>query len=106
MAEFEVTTKPIPIDFGATGLSEIYQNLRTIITTPEFSVPMNREFAWSPEVDLPENIARAKIAARVSAAIRKNEPRVQLVSIRFESDSLNGRLKPIIKVRVTEEANL
>jgi phage baseplate assembly protein W len=104
MAEFEVTTNPVPIIFGASGLDEIYQNLRMIITTPEFSVPMDRAFAWSPEVDLPETVAQAKITARVSAAIRKNEPRVQLISIRFESDSLNGRLKPIIKVRVIEEA--
>jgi len=106
MAEYDVTTTDLSrVDFGATGVAEILQNVRMIVATPELSCPMDRAFAWNPNMlDAPINIVQAKITARLVAAIRKYEPRVDVVSVTCQADGLSGVLKPVVKVRVADGA--
>jgi len=104
VAEYDVTETLEEIDFGATGVKEILQNVRMILATPIISCPMNRNFAWSPDVDGPINIAKAKITARIVAAIREYEPRAQVTSVSYQGDGQNGTLKPLVKVRVADVA--
>lgn len=100
--EYDVTTDLTQIDFGATGIVEILQNVKTILATPEFSCAMNRGFAWSPDIDAPINIAQAKQTTRIVSAIREYEPRVQVVSVTYRGDALNGVLKPVVRVRIAD----
>ncbi len=93
MNEVDVTTRFDPIDFAATGLKEVLQNVRMIMSTPEFSVPMNRAFAWDPGVDAPINIAQARISARLVAAIHLYEPRAKVAKVTFQGDQ-KRLLKP------------
>lgn len=102
MAEFEVTAKPDPIDFAATGTAEILQNVRMIISTPAFSCPLDRDFAWDPDVDAPTNVLQARQATRLSAAIRKYEPRAQFLSVTYQEAGENGVLKPVVRVGIEE----
>ncbi|TEB13356.1 GPW/gp25 family protein [Pelotomaculum propionicicum] len=104
--EYTVTGSDSPIDFGATDIAEILQNVRMILATPAFSCPMDRDFAWNPDIlDGPINIVQAKLAARIVVAIRKYEPRVQVKSVNFqEGNGQNGVLKPVVKVRVADGA--
>ena len=97
----DVTTEFNSIDFGASGAKEILQNVRMILSTPEFSAPMGRGFAWNPNVDAPINIAQAKTAARLVEAIRLYEPRAKVTKVTFQGDQ-NGMLKPIVRVRVDD----
>lgn len=103
MNEVDVTTRFNPIDFSATGLKEVLQNVRMIMGTVMWSCPMNRDFAWDPVVDSPINIAQAKITARLVEAIRLFEPRAKVVKVTFQGD-LNGLLKPIVRVRIDDSA--
>ena len=97
MAEYEIGGGLTPIDFGATGTAEILQNIRMILATVAFSCPLDRGFAWNPDVDAPINVVQATQTARIVEAIRKYEPRAQVVSVSYQGD-LNGVLRPVVKV--------
>ena len=105
MPEYEVASDLTQIDFGATGVTEILQNVRMILASPEFSCPMDRDFAWNPGIlDAPINIARAKMTARITDAIKEYEPRAHVLSIAFQGDGLSGVLKPVVRVGVADGA--
>lgn len=101
--EYTVSDGRSYIDFGAAGATEVLQNVRMILTTLAWSCPLDREFAWEPvELDGPINLVRAKSTARIIAAIKKYEPRAQVISVAYQGGGLNGVLKPVVKVRVEE----
>ncbi len=101
--DYDVTSNLNTIDFGATGVKEILQNVRMILATPAFSCPLDRGFAWNTDIlDAPINVVQAKLAARIIDAIKKYEPRVEVTDVAFQTDGLNGILKPIVKVRVVD----
>lgn len=102
--DYEVTSEVLRVDFSATGVNEIIQNVRMILATLQFSCPMDREFAWTPSLDAPINVAKVKMAAQIVEAIRKYEPRAQVIQVSFQGDGLNGVLKPVVKVRVADDA--
>jgi phage baseplate assembly protein W len=102
VSEYTISSDSQKIDFGATGVQEVLQNIRMILATPSFSCPMDRDFAWTPDVDSPINIAQAKMAAQIVDAINKYEPRAQVVRVAFSLDELNGVLKPVVRVRVVD----
>lgn len=102
--EIDVTTEFVPLDFGATGAKEIIQNIRMILATPEFSCPMDRGFAWSPNVDSPINIAQARIMHRLVEAVRQYEPRAEITKVLFEHGDQSGILKPVVRVKINGTA--
>lgn len=98
---YEVT--PIyEIDFGASGAKEVLQNVAFILSTFVYSCPMDREFGWEPDLDSPVLAAKATNGARIFRAIQENEPRAVVEEIRFEGNSLDGNLKPIVRVIIDE----
>lgn len=99
--QYEVTTLN-EIDFGATGVKEVLQNVAFILSTVAYSCPMDRSFGWIPDLDSPINLAKATNAARIIQAIQENEPRAIVEEVRFEVDGLNGKLNPIVRVRIDE----
>ncbi|MEC1744110.1 GPW/gp25 family protein [Schinkia azotoformans] len=89
------------IDFGATGVQEILQNIGMVLETPAFSCPMNRDFALIPDlIDAPVNIVQAQMRGQLAEAIQKYEPRAELMNIEFQTDELNGRIIPVVRVRI------
>lgn len=91
------------INFGATGVEEILQNVAFIMSTAMMSCPLDREFGWDMTViDTPINIAKARITAKLTEAINKFEPRALIESIEVTGDGLVGSLKPKVKVKINE----
>lgn len=102
MSEHVVTSGNNRINFGAEGLDEILQNVRMIISTHEYSCPMQRSFAWSPsQLDGPINIVQAKTTAKIVEAINKYEPRAEVVKVTYDGD-MSGGLKPVVRVKITD----
>lgn len=102
---YEVTGVRRHIDFGATGVDEILQNVAMILTTPKGSVPLRRDwFIDMGLLDEPMPVAQAKISAEIFAAIRAHEPRARIKGpIRFvqdPDDSMDGRLVPAVSIEV------
>ena len=87
------------IDFGATGRNEIHQNIKYIVLTEFFSVPLDREFGLEYSmVDKPMAIAEAIFSQEVAMKISLYEPRAQFRSIDFVRDEMIGKLSPSVKV--------
>ena len=92
-----------PINFApATIAEEVMQNVRMIISTIKYSVPMDREFGIDGAVvDRPINIAKAHLSNEIFRAVRRYEPRAVIESIEFNGDE-SGKLTPIIKIQISE----
>ena len=81
-------------------IKEVIQNVRTIVTTIKYSIPLDREFGIDGSiVDLPMNVAKARLTNEIFHAIKKYEPRAVIESITFQGDE-TGRLVPIVEVSI------
>lgn len=103
--EFVVDTgKRAAIVVGATGVAEIVQNVRTILTTPKGSVPLDREFGLTWTVlDRPLPEAKAAYTGEAVTQIQKYEPRVKILSVSFRADTsgaMQGRLYPVVRITI------
>ena len=90
-----------PINFApATLAEEVLQNVRMIISTVKYSVPMDREFGIEGAIlDRPVNVAKAHLTNEIFRAVRRYEPRAEITDIDFDGAG-SGRLTPRIKIRV------
>ena len=86
----------------ATIAEEVIQNVRMIISTVKYSVPMDREFGIDGAVvDRPINIAKAHLSNEIFRAVRRYETRAVIESIEFNGDE-SGKLTPTIKIQISE----
>lgn len=86
----------------ATEVEEILQNVRCILSTTKFSVPLDRDFGLDATyLDKPLEVAKAKMASDIVLAISEYEPRVTVSDILFEAD-LDGILKAKVQVVINE----
>lgn len=102
---YDVLAQPMQgIDFApASEVAEILQNLRTIITTTKYSVPLDRNFGIDADMlDLPINVVQAKLQSEMITAIKKYEPRVEITSISFTGTE-DGVLAPKVQVRIKDD---
>lgn len=89
----EINFKP------ANETEEILQNVRTILTTTKYSVPLDRNFGLNADVlDMPLHIMRARLTAEIINAIHRYEPRVKVKKIFYQADAQDGIVKPIVRV--------
>jgi phage baseplate assembly protein W len=85
----------------ASAAAEIAQNVRMILATPKYSVPLYREFGISRDmVDKPTEAAKSLIVGEILDAIQTYEPRCEVEDITFERDELSGRLSPAVEVKI------
>lgn len=91
------------LDFGATGVDEILQNVAFIISTHQDTCVMDREFGWTPVVDVPIQLAEQMNISRLIEVIQIYEPRASVEKIRTTGDYLNGNLKIEVSVIVNDE---
>lgn len=102
---YDVLAQPMQgIDFApASEAAEILQNLRTIITTTKYSVPLDRDFGINAEMlDAPINVAQARLQSEMITAVKKYEPRVEITSISFTGTD-DGVLVPKVQVRIKND---
>ena len=90
-----------PIQFSpGNELEEIFQNIRTILSTPKGSVPLDRDFGIDLSyLDSPTPVAEAKLTTEIIAAVKRYDPRVSVTAISFTGD-MDGKLKPVVEVRI------
>ena len=85
-----------------TTVEEVLQNVATIISTPKYTVPLDRGFGLSQRfVDMPMPTAQAILVSEVFDAIEKYEPRAEVVEVTFEQDDATpGKLIPRVEVNI------
>lgn len=92
------------INFGATGIDEVLQNVAFIMSTTFMSCPLDREFGIDQTIlDSPIHIAQAKYTAKVVDAITLLEPRATVLEVTYTSEPLKGKLIPKVKVSINGE---
>ena len=101
--EYIVTTEQKKIDFAPiTVVEEVLQNVRCIMETTKFSVPLDRDFGIDADaLDMPIDIAKAKLMPEIFMAIAKYEPRATVIEISWDGE-LQGILRPKVQVRIDE----
>lgn len=110
-ATLDIDTAPRPLVIGATGLEDIEQCLRVIVSTFIYSVPMDRAFAVGGKfLDAPSPVVIAHKIRDIADAIEKYEPRVEVTNIDYSAieaaDLMDGRLFPVITFRVKDGVEL
>ena len=102
MNEYEVLIAPSVINFAPQSeLEEILQNVRTICSTPKFSVPMDRELGVNAVfVDQPMSEVGARYKSEVIQAVRKFEPRARISRIEFFRDEEAHTFFPKLYIKV------
>lgn len=89
------------IDFAPKDVvSEVLQNLLTILSTVKGSIPLDRALGIDGDiVDLPIQQAQARMTQEIFDAVKRYEPRASIERITFTGD-INGRLTPRLEVRI------
>lgn len=91
--------------FPQSEIEEVVQNVRMIIASPKFSVPLDRAFGTSHgQVDKPVNTAQPRLIMEIIDAIEKYEPRAEITNIEFHTEEASaGRLLPKVGVKIKDE---
>ena len=99
---YEVTTAAADLKIiPANEPEEIAQNVLMIITTPKFTVPLDRGFGIrATMLDAPIN--QAKIAAEIVSAVKEFEPRAQITNVIFAGERANGELNIRVQFKLVE----
>ncbi|NCC16540.1 MAG: lysozyme [Clostridia bacterium] len=90
----------VSIEITGTGAADIRRCLTILYGTPVGSVALDREFGldWN-FVDLPTEVAKAKMAAEIIGKTRKYEPRVAVQEVQWETSD-EGELKPKVVIQI------
>lgn len=96
-----------PIVIGATGLDELLQNVRIILATMAWSVPLDRAFAGDGDViDTPSPFSAQRRMASIVETVEHYEPRVKVTGIAFTelpaTDAMDGRLAPVLQITLRQ----
>ena len=101
-----------PLVIGATGMEAILQNIRIIVLTMAYSVPLDRAFAHAGGfIDSPSPAVTARLVAALVDAIEAREPRVVVDGIDLLENSdaaglMEGRLVPRIRFHLKDGVRL
>lgn len=85
------------IDFRATGVDKILQNVALILSTFVISCPFTREFESSLT---PFQLVKRRNTARLIESIQRFEPRAIIIDVDYLGDIYIGKLEPVVKVIV------
>lgn len=78
--------------------SEISNTLKTIFTTPQGTVPFDRNFGVDMSIlDEPVNLAQGKLIVEFTRKVQLYEPRVKVKEVNFVTDD-NNNLVPKVRV--------
>lgn len=84
----------------------ILQNISIILRTWQTNVPMHRDFGLPMRfLDRPMPVAAMELVVEVREAIRRYEPRAEVLSVNFTQD-ITGVLTPEVEVEIIEESGI
>lgn len=112
MAAINITSATMPpVIFGATGMDEIEQNIRFILATLVFSVPLDRAFGGDGDfVDAPSPYDAQRRMAAIVEVVEKYEPRVRVTGIELanagNTAAMDGQLVPILRFELRDGVTL
>jgi len=102
--ELWIDNTPQPLKLGLTGIEEIAQNVRLILSTPKGSVPLDRRFGINWDlIDKPYPVTIQLLKAEIVKAIETYEPRVKVKAVKVKKISADGQLGVKVLVEILKE---
>lgn len=102
MKVFDLTLRLGAISFAPANVQdEVIQNVRTILTTPKGSIPMDRDFGVSFPLDDPTPRAQQLLNVEIIEAIERYEPRAKVTKVKWSANA-DGRLEPTVLIRIQD----
>ena len=97
----EITGTLDKVNFSPTTLQEeVMQNVKTLLTTMKFTVPLDRNLGIiANALDEPTPVAMAKLSSDIIDAINQYEPRCRVTQIFFDGD-IDGKLIPRVRIEI------
>ena len=91
------------IVLGETGVAEVMQNVKVILTTRKGTVPGDRNFGLDFSfLDTPTPQARAQVQVDIFLQVQRYEPRAEIREIAFDFDM--ERMMPKVRIGIREGA--
>lgn len=85
----------------ATVEEEIIQNVKVLLSTAKFTVPLDRGLGLEQRfVDKPINIAQTLVISEVLDAVEQYEPRVKVISVSSDISDITGKLIAVAEVEI------
>jgi len=86
-------------------VKSVLQNIKIILLTRQFSVPLYRDFGLPMQfLDRPLVASKALLITEIKDAISEFEPRAKILDIKVETDlSVPGKLNAIVEVDIEDE---
>lgn len=108
MNEYNLIATKEQLQIGLTGIDEIIQNIRIIVTTIKGTLPLDRGFGVKGDfIDLPAPIAKAVLISEIAEEIEKQEKRVKITRVEFleteNTEAIDGKLTPKIFFKIKDE---
>ena len=86
-----------------TMVEEVLQNVAMILSTPKFSVPLDRGFGMAQRfIDKPIQTAQPILISEVLDAIEEYEPRAEVENVSFVMGDRPGAMIPIAEVNIID----
>lgn len=97
----EITGTLDKVNFAPSTIEEeVIQNIKTLISTMIYTVPLDRNFGIiANALDEPMPVAMAKLSSDIVDAISRYEPRAKVTQISFDGD-IDGRLIPRLRIEI------
>ena len=82
---------------------EVLQNVAIIVSTPKFSVPLDRGLGLAQRfIDKPIQVAQSILISEVLDAVEEYEPRAEVTNVTFEAGETPGLLVPVLEVNIVD----
>jgi phage baseplate assembly protein W len=89
------------LNLGATGLNEVLQNVRVIITTRIGTVMLDRKFGLDYSfLDAPQNKAQLMMIQQMCQGLTNFEPRVTFSHIQFGIDPVTYAMNVTLAINI------
>jgi phage baseplate assembly protein W len=89
------------LNLGATGLNEVLQNVRIIVTTRIGTVMLDRKFGLEYNfLDAPQNKAQLMMVQQLCMGLTNFEPRVTFSHIQFGIDPVTYAMNVTLAVNI------
>jgi hypothetical protein len=91
------------LNLGATGLNEVLQNVRIIVTTRIGTVMLDRKFGLEYNfLDAPQNKAQLMLVQQLCQGLTNFEPRVTFSRIQFSIDPVSYAMNVTLAVNINQ----
>ena len=97
----EFLNAEITLDAPESKRAEIVRKLKLLLSTPEGTAALDREFGldWGKFLDMPFELARGRYMIEVREKVKKYVPEVEIVKFVF-SAACDGKIIPKVVVKI------